>query len=688
MATGRPPFPGRTSAVVFDAILNREPPTLRQLNPGLPEDLGKIIAKCLEKDPEVRYQNAADLRADLKRLKRDTDSESQPRLPSQALSPASDSRVASSSVIAAASRHKLGVTVGSIVLLLLLSAAGFGIYQWTTRPRRVPFQQIEINRITDTGDVSAMAFSPDAKYVAYLRREENGSRGLWIRHIPTNTNVQILPPEQAIYDDLTFSPDNNYVYIRKRLDASKDVHDLFRLPVLGGTLVPVAHDIDSAPSFSSGGKSAVFPRYNSPERGSTAFYSLNLATSEEKRVCTYKDSEYLDSALAPDGKIVAAIERVKNETAAALALLDLSTCSAVHFFRFDPNSMREPRLVRWMPDGRGLVLTCRDIDLNHFQLGYLSYPGREFHKITNDLNDYLRAAISGDGRSLAAVLSSEDDTITVFPALSRMTDADQTTSIPGTYFSWSEPGHMLVVESLNARDIKSVYLATKEKSVLFSSPTLGTADARLCTADTIVLSAISKQDHSSNIYRVDTHGGNLRRVTSVSSAEWPVCSPDGKWIVYYDYSDFSIRKISMEDGPPQVLVAASRNPDQSFAMARDRNEIVVLLNPESAVQRFAVVSVETGKTMSEVPVGSLGRVCALALTPDGKGIGAVPCSKEPSDIWIAPLDGTSPHQLTHHAPSRIRDSIWMFDWSPDGKSLAVCRRLIKGDVVIFEDSGK
>jgi len=85
------------------------------------------------------------------------------------------------------SRHKLGVTFGVLTLLLLLLSAGFGIYQWTHRPHRVAFQQIEIKGITDTGDVSAIAFSPDAKYVAYLRREENGRRGLWMRHIPTNT---------------------------------------------------------------------------------------------------------------------------------------------------------------------------------------------------------------------------------------------------------------------------------------------------------------------------------------------------------------------------------------------------------------------------------------------------------------------------------------------------------------------
>ena len=74
MATGVLPFQGETSAVVFDAILNREPLPLAQVNPALPAELGRILGKALEKDRNLRYQTATDLKTDLMRLKRDTDS--------------------------------------------------------------------------------------------------------------------------------------------------------------------------------------------------------------------------------------------------------------------------------------------------------------------------------------------------------------------------------------------------------------------------------------------------------------------------------------------------------------------------------------------------------------------------------------------------------------------------------------
>ena len=118
MATGTPAFSGATPAIIFDSILNRAPVPLSQLKPNAPPELDRIVTKALEKDRDLRYQVASEIRADLKRLRRELDS----------------GRISSSSVIALPERtatgtfylrHKFWIATAVVCVLLAAVATGF-----------------------------------------------------------------------------------------------------------------------------------------------------------------------------------------------------------------------------------------------------------------------------------------------------------------------------------------------------------------------------------------------------------------------------------------------------------------------------------------------------------------------------------------------------------------------------------
>jgi eukaryotic-like serine/threonine-protein kinase len=246
MATGSMAFPGKTSGVITDAILNRAPVSPIRLKPDLPARLEEIINKALEKDRDVRYQHGSDIRADLQRLKRDTDSGRLESAP--AISTATTSQ-----------RRGLFVA-GLIVVVLLLLAVGYIIRShFRSEGSEAPFQTFTITKLSDAGNLKAAAISPDGKYVISVIID-NGMESLWLRNVPTNSDTQVIAPMRSHYASLQFSPDGDYIYFGRHEENMSP--DLYRVPILGGTphLVLTNSALETGVSFSPSGKRISFIR--------------------------------------------------------------------------------------------------------------------------------------------------------------------------------------------------------------------------------------------------------------------------------------------------------------------------------------------------------------------------------------------------------------------------------------------
>ena len=183
MATGRQPFTGNTSAIIFDAILNKPPTAPVRINPDLPAQLEGVISKCLEKDRSLRYQTASDLRADLQRFKRDT----------QSSKIAAVSGTTTPAVPISGSRNwPMLVAVISAVAVVALLAVGY-VAGWFTPAK--PYSQAELKPQQLTANssedpVTVTSISPDGKYLLYADLE-----GLHLRLIATGETQSLPTPE-------------------------------------------------------------------------------------------------------------------------------------------------------------------------------------------------------------------------------------------------------------------------------------------------------------------------------------------------------------------------------------------------------------------------------------------------------------------------------------------------------------
>src|SRR4029077_4770833 len=128
------PFAGETTALIFDGILNHEAPSATDINPAMPARLGQIIRTALEKDRDLRYQGANEMRAELKRLKRDTSSGRVGQAASSSAAAESVSSAGSSSGTTPATEAAGGKGSGKLVwaglAALIVVLGAFGVYKF------------------------------------------------------------------------------------------------------------------------------------------------------------------------------------------------------------------------------------------------------------------------------------------------------------------------------------------------------------------------------------------------------------------------------------------------------------------------------------------------------------------------------------------------------------------------------
>ncbi|HZW80608.1 MAG TPA: protein kinase, partial [Candidatus Deferrimicrobiaceae bacterium] len=694
MATGRLPFSGATSAVVFHAILELDPTPAQQLNPALPPKLEEIVGKALEKERDMRYQSAADLRGDLKRLKRDVESGRKPAqaaptsvgsVPVTPPSAVSAERVpaqrtsSSAAVITAVRQNKLGTGFIAAIVLVLAAAAAYGIYGFISRTRTAPFQDISVTKVTDTGDAVLAAISPDGKYILSLMRK-NGLASLWLRNVPTNSNTEVQPPADVYYNGLIFSPDGNYFYFVRSDPGNPELKFLYRSALLGGSPQKLAEDVDSNITFSPDGKQVAFMRYDNPEEGKYQLIvrPVDGGEADEKPLASGSMAEGLSSpAWSPDGKTIVCNE-VRAGYVQSLVAVNIADGQREGFFKGEDKIFASPV---WMPDGSGLLGLLRDpVNLHQTQIGFVSYPATKISPITHDTNTYSDVSVAADGRALVTILSEERWNLFVTSGSAAAAHVVGSAR-SNTNFSWTADNQLMGDQG---NVLTRIDPATGNRSALTPEQGKAAGDFSACANGRYAVFELLSPGGMGevNIWRMDASGGNLKQITSGKRDTLPLCSSDGRWAYYIDQkAESTLARVPIDGGVSQPVSSLAIS-DSQFDVSPD-GKLAAFATLEHALghkDTLVLVNTDSGQT-KKLDFEKL-RIGLIRFSHDGKGIVYPTRENGVDNLWLQPLDGSKGKQITDFTSERIYD----FHWSFDGKQLALVRGHTDSDVVLIRDA--
>ena len=659
-----------------------------RLNPGLPWEFERIINKALEKDRNLRYQHASEMRADLQRMKRDSDTgqssavlteiwkETEPRAEEQF---SSDSHLVSD----LARRHKKSVALAVVAFTAMLGILTYGIYRFGARsasqPGRSTFETMKVTRITSDGKSNVAVVSPDGKYVVHAITA-NGLQSLWTVQVATMSNVQIVPPADVVYYGLTFSPDGNYIYFvqgERRVSLYKT---LYQLPVLGGVPRKLIADVDSPVAFSPDGSHIAYVRVTF-EKGQVDLLINSADGTDERLVSTTKipQNYYPLSRIAwsADGK-KATLAASATENRSTLVEVPMDGGPGRPLTNYDWKYIEDPV---WLADGSGLVFAASEPGSYATQLWLLAYPGGQVRRITNDLNSYADVSLTADSGTISATESELSSTLWTAPRgeaeLSRRITSNEKDYDGLGGMAWTPDGRILFASYRGGNlDLWISDADGANSRQLTRGP--GSNINPAVSADGRTFVFVSTRTGASCLWKMDSDGRNIVQLTRGGSETLPQVSPDGKFVVYQSFATGAggVWKVPLEGGEPAEIIQRAFHP----VISPDGKLLAVTKNrTDPPSYYFEIIPVTGGPSIkqSDYPVTDIG--VSPTWSPDGRGLVYLDSREGVGNLWLQPISSGKPKRLTNFTSERI----FGFVWSRDGKQLALARGTTSSDIVLI-----
>lgn len=559
------------------------------------------------------------------------------------------------------------VIFASIIILIAVIGAAYSIYK--PSKSRPSFQTMKITRILDTGKTREMSISPDGKYVAQTVSDD-GKQSLWLKHLASNSNVQLIAPDAVRYSPLTFSNDGSYIYfvLTPRNDSKGT---LYQIPVLGGEPKKILEDASGAISFAPDGERFVFTRNIAPDE--TALIIANINGNEERQLAVRRKPESFSAspAWSPDGKTIACPYGISiGDRTSNISLISI-----------DDNKERNLSNQKWRAIGRGTWLNDASALIfsameptgpEAAQIWLFPFPSGEPQRITNDLNSYGSVSLTTNSKTLVTVQDEIRRNIWLIPNGDTTQAKSLTNDVPDAYrfVSWAPDKRIVYPSLLNGnRDLWLMNDDGSNRKQLTATPHNDILPD-VCGDGRYVVFASNRDSRGTvNIWRVSINGTNPVQLTHGNDEVLPNCTPDGKWVVFVAGGNDNppekrtIWKVPVEGGEPvQITSSASFGADVS----PDGKQIVCWYKQDkSAPWKAAIIPIEGGQPTAFLDAAPNSQ---LRWSPDGSAVAYIKTENSVSNIWSQPINGGSPKQLTNFTTEQI----WQFDWSSDDR--LICSR--------------
>ncbi|MBV9924432.1 MAG: PD40 domain-containing protein [Acidobacteria bacterium] len=577
------------------------------------------------------------------------------------------------------------------LIFLLAAAVTVGLFRYTRTDEAAPdfaSPRARTTQLTNTGHVLRAAVSPDGKYVAYVQ-SERGQESLWVRQAEIAGGIEIVPPSSSRFIGITFSPDGNSVfYVKYGEDAAGS--GLYQVPVLGGAARKLLTDVDSQISFAPDKRHFAFER-NDLSRKEAHLIIADLDDGGQRELAVRPGVHWITDAApawSPDGKVIIFTARIQPPKAAGTvaSLVEVQVANGGQKL-LDTRRWDAIQAIEWLADGTGLIVAARDnASLLAHQLWQVDYPDGGARAVTKDLNSYSSAGVTADMKSLVTILHRRIANLWIAPG-DRSAEAVQIHSGNSKDLGWT-----LGVEWL--RDGKIIYGSTasgKEDVWLMNAD--GSNQKQLTTTaganfepavsdDGRTLVYVSKAaDAGQCLWKMNLDNGELTQLTG-GGFDWrPDISPDGRWVVYMsvikDSPTLWKTPIGGGEGAVQLsdkIASVPRvSPDGRFIACFYRAQV-------DKFSKLAVIPFDGGEPVKVFDRPRTTFVEAgIQWTPDGRALSFIDNRDGVSNVWMQPLDGSPPKQLTNFTS----ETIFRFAWSPDGKMIVAERGTETGDIVLI-----